>query len=85
MSRSAATGVVADGTIKNAGDLKGKIFAVEPNVPARLLAQMELKKYGLTLKDLQVKDIASADRHRHLRRSRACRRSPPTSRRCRRR
>ena len=33
-------GVVADGTIKNAGDLKGKIFAVEPNVPARLLAQM---------------------------------------------
>jgi NitT/TauT family transport system substrate-binding protein len=54
-------GVVADGTIKNAGDLKGKIFAVEPNVPARLLAQMELKKYGLTLKDLQVKDIASAD------------------------
>lgn len=54
-------GVVADGTIKNAGDLKGKIFAVEPNVPARLLAQMELKKYGLTLKDVQVKDIASAD------------------------
>jgi NitT/TauT family transport system substrate-binding protein len=54
-------GVLADGSIKTAADLKGKVFAVEPNVPARLLAQIELKKYGLTLDDLEVRDIASAD------------------------
>jgi NitT/TauT family transport system substrate-binding protein len=33
-------GVVADGSIKTAADLKGKVFAAEPNVPARLLAQL---------------------------------------------
>ena len=54
-------GVIADGAIKRAADLKGKTVAAEPNIPARLLLQMELKKAGLTFSDLQIKDIATAD------------------------
>jgi len=54
-------GVIADDTIKSVTDLKGKTVAAEPNIPARLLLQMELKKSGLTLSDLQIKDIATAD------------------------
>ncbi len=54
-------GVVADGSINTAADLKGKTVAAEPNIPARLLLQLELKKAGLTLKDLTLKDIATAD------------------------
>jgi NitT/TauT family transport system substrate-binding protein len=54
-------GVVAEGAIKAAADLKGKTIAAEPNIPARLLLQLELKKAGLTLKDLTVKEIATAD------------------------
>jgi NitT/TauT family transport system substrate-binding protein len=54
-------GVIADGSIKSMADLKGKVFAAEPNTPARLLAQMALKEHGLTFADLTVKDIASAD------------------------
>ncbi|MFC5068673.1 ABC transporter substrate-binding protein [Flaviflagellibacter deserti] len=54
-------GVIADGSIKSVADLKGKTIAVEPNIPARLLLQLALKKDGLTLKDLKVKEIATAD------------------------
>lgn len=54
-------GVITDGAIKTAADLKGKVVASEPNIPARLLLQMELKKAGLTLNDLELRDIASAD------------------------
>lgn len=54
-------GVVADASIQGPADLKGKLFAVEPNIPARLLMQLELKKVGLSLADVQVKDIATAD------------------------
>ena len=54
-------GVVVDGSIKSAADLKGKIVAAEPNIPARLLLQLELKKSGLTLNDLTLKQIATAD------------------------
>ncbi len=54
-------GVIADGSIAKPADLKGKIVAVEPNIPARLILQMELKKVGLSLKDVKVKDIATAD------------------------
>src|SRR5688572_9006117 len=50
-------GVVVDGSIKSAADLKGKIVAAEPNIPARLLLQLELKKSGLTLNDLTLKQI----------------------------
>jgi NitT/TauT family transport system substrate-binding protein len=54
-------GVVVDGSIGSAADLKGKLVASEPNIPARLLLQLELKKSGLTLKDLMLKEIATAD------------------------
>jgi NitT/TauT family transport system substrate-binding protein len=54
-------GVITDASIKTVADLKGKTVAAEPNIPARLLLQMELKKAGLTLNDLQIKDIATAD------------------------
>jgi NitT/TauT family transport system substrate-binding protein len=54
-------GVVADASVKSAADLKGKTVAAEPNIPARLLLQLELKKAGLTLKDLTLKEIATAD------------------------
>jgi NitT/TauT family transport system substrate-binding protein len=54
-------GVIADGSISSVADLKGKTVAVEPNIPARLLLQLELKKAGLTLKDLKIKEIATAD------------------------
>jgi NitT/TauT family transport system substrate-binding protein len=54
-------GVVADGAIKSVQDLKGKIVASELNIPGRLLLQLELHKYGMTLKDVQLKEIATAD------------------------
>ncbi len=54
-------GVIADAAIKSAADLKGKLVAAEINIPARLILQLELKKAGLTLKDVQLKDIATAD------------------------
>lgn len=54
-------GVIADGAIKSVADLKGKTIASEPNIPARLLLQLALKKDGLSLKDLNIKEIATAD------------------------
>jgi NitT/TauT family transport system substrate-binding protein len=54
-------GVITDEAMKSVADLKGKTVAAEPNIPARLLLQLELKKAGLTLNDLQIKDIATAD------------------------
>ncbi|HQT62907.1 MAG: myristoyl transferase [Acidocella sp. 20-57-95] len=54
-------GVIADGSIKSIADLKGKVVASELNIPGRLLLQLDLKKHGMTLKDLQLKEIATAD------------------------
>ena len=54
-------GVITDETIKSVADLRGKTVAAEPNIPARLLMQMELKKAGMTLADVHIKDIATAD------------------------
>ena len=55
-------GVVVSGDIKNVCDLKGKTFAMEPTLPANLLLQIELKeKCGLTLSDLEILHIATAD------------------------
>ena len=54
-------GVVAAGSIKSVKCLKGKVVAAEPNVPGRLLLQLELHKAGLTLKDLKLKQIATVD------------------------
>ena len=54
-------GVITDEKIKSVADLKGKTVASELNIPARLLLQMALKNAGLSLKDLKIKDIATAD------------------------
>jgi|HubBroStandDraft_1064217.scaffolds.fasta_scaffold00150_18 NitT/TauT family transport system substrate-binding protein len=54
-------GVIADGSIATTADLKGKVLASEPNIPARLLLQLDLKKHGLTLADLSIKEISTAD------------------------
>jgi NitT/TauT family transport system substrate-binding protein len=54
-------GVITDDAVKSVADLKGKTIAAEPNIPSRLLMQMELKKAGMSLSDLQIKDIATAD------------------------
>ena len=54
-------GVITDDAIKSVAELKGKTIAAEPNIPARLLLQLDLKKAGMTLSDLKIKDIATAD------------------------
>jgi NitT/TauT family transport system substrate-binding protein len=55
-------GWAADGSIKTVCDLKGKTIAVEPNLPARLLMQMALKKEcNLSIKDTNLTDLAAAD------------------------
>jgi NitT/TauT family transport system substrate-binding protein len=54
-------GVVADGAVKSVADLKGKTVASELNIPARLLLQLELHKQNMTLADLKLKEIATAD------------------------
>lgn len=48
-------GVVADGSIKTVADLKGKVLAETPSLPAVLLLQLDLKKAGLSLKDVEMK------------------------------
>jgi NitT/TauT family transport system substrate-binding protein len=55
-------GWAADQSIKSVCDLKGKSIAVEPNLPARLIMQMALKKEcNLSIKDTTLADIAAAD------------------------
>src|SRR5215212_9886401 len=55
-------GWAADGAIKSVCDLKGKTIAVEPNLPARLILQMALKKEcNLSVKDTNLTDLAAAD------------------------
>ena len=55
-------GWAADQSIKSVCDLKGKNIAVEPNLPARLLMQMALKKEcNASIKDTNLSDLAAAD------------------------
>lgn len=54
-------GVIVDGSIATVADLKGKTVAIEPNIPARLLLQMELSKVGLSIGDVNLREIATAD------------------------
>jgi NitT/TauT family transport system substrate-binding protein len=54
-------GVLVDGSIASVADLAGKTVAIEPNIPARLLLQMELAKVGLSINDLELREIATAD------------------------
>ena len=54
-------GVVASGAIKTVADLKGKTVAMETDIPAYLLMQLELEKAGLTYKDVHIKQTAGSD------------------------
>jgi NitT/TauT family transport system substrate-binding protein len=54
-------GVLVDGSIGSVADLAGKTIAIEPNIPARLLLQMELAKVGLSINDVELREIATAD------------------------
>jgi NitT/TauT family transport system substrate-binding protein len=55
-------GWAADQSITSVCDLKGKNIAVEPNLPARLIMQMALKKEcNLSIKDTNLSDLAAAD------------------------
>ncbi len=54
-------GVIVDGSIETVADLEGKTIAIEPNIPARLLLQMELAKVGLSIGDVELREIATAD------------------------
>lgn len=54
-------GVLVDGSITSVADLEGKTVAIEPNIPARLLLQMELAKVGLSINDVELREIATAD------------------------
>lgn len=54
-------GVIADGSIGSVKELKGKTVAIEPNVPARILLQLALKKEGLSLDDVKLKEIMTQD------------------------
>jgi len=54
-------GVITDEAIQSVADLQGKTIAAEPNIPSRLLLQIQLKEAGLSLDDLTVVDIATAD------------------------
>jgi NitT/TauT family transport system substrate-binding protein len=55
-------GWVADGSITSVCDLKDKTIAVEPNLPARLIMQMALKRdCNLSIKDTDLVDLAAAD------------------------
>lgn len=54
-------GVLVGGDIDSVADLEGKTVAIEPNIPARLLLQMELAKAGLSINDVELREIATAD------------------------
>lgn len=54
-------GLLVDPSIETVADLEGRVVAIEPNIPARLLLQMELEKAGLSLDDVDLREIATAD------------------------
>ncbi|MCP4627927.1 MAG: ABC transporter substrate-binding protein [bacterium] len=56
-----ADSIIADGSIKTVADLKGKIYAGEPNHPAYMLLQLALKEAGVAWKDINYRPIQTAD------------------------
>ena len=54
-------GVVADGSIHTVADLKGKTIAMESDIPAYLLLEIELQKAGMSYKDLHIKDTTGSN------------------------
>lgn len=56
-----ADGVIVNADIKNIKGLKGKRVGAEPGFPPYFILQYMLNKESLTLKDVQLKDLASQD------------------------
>ncbi|WP_206664874.1 ABC transporter substrate-binding protein [Ewingella americana] len=54
-------GVVAEGSVKTVADLKGKTVAIENDIPAYLLLELELKKAGMSYNDLNIKQTSGSD------------------------
>jgi NitT/TauT family transport system substrate-binding protein len=54
-------GTVADGSIKTVADLKGKTLVEVPTLPALILLMLDLKKVGLSLKDVKLRSSEAAD------------------------
>ena len=54
-------GVVADASIKSVADLKGKTIAMETDIPAYLLLEIELDKAGLTYSDVKNRYTTGSD------------------------
>lgn len=56
-----ADGVAVSADIKNIKDLKGKKVAAEPGFPPYIILQYLLNKEGMTLKDVNFKDMTTTD------------------------
>jgi len=54
-------GVVVSEDIKSLADLKGKTLGAEPGLPPYFILQYMLNQAGLTLQDVDFKDIATQD------------------------
>lgn len=54
-------GIVAKQEIQTINDLRGKTAASEPGMPSHFVLQVALRKHGMTLKDMKMQDMASAD------------------------
>ena len=54
-------GVVAIESVKSLKDLKGRTAVSEPGQPAHFVLQYLLHKEGMTLNDIKIQDMASAD------------------------
>ncbi len=54
-------GVVVSGNVKSLKDLKGKTVAAEPGFPPYFILQYLLNKEGMSLSDVNFKDLPSAD------------------------
>lgn len=54
-------GIVATDNVKSIKDLKDKVVVSEPGLPAHFILQYLLHKEGMTLKDVRLQDMTSAD------------------------
>jgi len=54
-------GVVASADVKTLSDLKGKTVVSEPGLPAHFVLQYLLHKEGMTMDDIDVQEMTSAD------------------------
>jgi len=56
-----ADGVIADASVQTVADLRGKVFAAEPNHPAYMLVQYALKQLGVPWSEVKYRPIQTAD------------------------